>query len=155
MSPVHILRRNQLLKLIETQPAQRYEALRRFVNVDGVEQSEQHLRDCVRETNAELILLSQQLTDAQHELEKLWKAEGSPDGTSLKWAHVKSDADISEIEAVASYLGFLIVAINIFQGSKEHFDVSLSDYESKVAALKSIVEEIKGTPGLSAEDWQV
>lgn len=30
--------------------------------------------------------------------------------------------------------------------------MSLSDYESKVAALKSIVEEIKGTPGLSAEE---
>ncbi len=150
--PVHILRRNQLLKLIETQPAQRYETLRRFVNVDGVEQSEQHLRDCVRETNAELTSLSQQLTDAQNELEKLWKAEGSPDDTPLKWAHIKSNVDVSEIEAVTSYLGSLIVSINTLQGSKQRFDVSYNDYKSKIAILNGIVEEIKGTPGLSAED---
>jgi energy-coupling factor transporter ATP-binding protein EcfA2 len=149
---VHILRRNQLLRLIETQPAQRYEALRRFVNVDGVEQSEQYLRDCVRETNAELASLSRQVTDAQNELEKLWKDEGSPSDSWLKWAHEKSQVDISETKTLATYLTSVIDSINTAIGSKDRFDTSFSDYQVKCANLKAVEEEIKSRPGLSAEE---
>ena len=149
---VHILRRNQLLRLIETQPAQRYEALRRFVDVDGVEQSEQYLRDCVRETNDKLTSLSGQLTDAQKELEKLWKGEESPGDSSLIWAHEKSQVDISETKKLATYLSSLIESINTAIGSKDRFDTSYSDYQEKGANLQAIVEEIKSTPGLSAEE---
>ena len=149
---VHILRRNQLLRLIETQPAQRYEALRRFVNVDGVEQSEQYLRDCVRETNAELTSLSRQVIDAQNELEKLWKDEGSPGDSWIKWAHEKSQVDISETKTLATYLTSLIDSINTAIASKDRFDTSFIDYQSKFANLKAVEEEIKSSPGLSAEE---
>jgi len=149
---VHILRRNQLLKLIETQPAQRYEALRRFVDVDGVEQSEQYLRDCVRETNTELTSLSRQLADAHNELEKLWKAEKSPGENCLKWAQEKSQVDISDIETLAGYLNSLIDSTNTAIGSKDRFDTSFSDYQGKCADLKVVEKEIKSSPGLSAEE---
>jgi len=149
---VHILRRNQLLKLIETQPAQRYEALRRFVDVDGVEQSEQYLRDCVRETDAELTSVYRQLEDAQNELEKLWKDEGSPGDSWLRWAHDKSQVDISETKTLAAYLTSVIDSINNAIGSKDRFDTSFSDYQGKCNNLKVVEEEIKSSPGLSAEE---
>jgi len=149
---VHILRRNQLLRLVETQPAQRYEALRRFVDVDGVEQSEQYLRDCVRETNAELTSLYRQVTDAQNELEKLWKDEGSPGDRWLKWAHEKSQVDISETKTIATYLTSVIESINTAIGSKDRFDTSFSVYQGKCANLKAVEEKIKRSPGLSAEE---
>jgi predicted ATPase len=41
---IRILRRNRLQKLIEAQPAQRYESLRHFIDVDKVERSENTLR---------------------------------------------------------------------------------------------------------------
>ena len=149
---VHILRRNQLLKLIETQPAQRYEALRRFVDVDGVEQSEQYLRDCVRETDAELESLSEQLTDAQNELEKLWKAEKSPGESCLKWAQEKSQVDISDIEILADYLKSLIECINTAISGKQRFDLSQNDYKVKSSNLSVIAKEIKNAPGLGATE---
>ena len=149
---VHILRRNQLLRLIETQPAQRYEALRRFVNVDGVEQSEQYLRDCVRETNDEFTCLYRQVSDAKIELEKLWKDEGSPGDSWIKWAHEKSQVDISETKTLATYLTSVIDSFNTAIGSKDRFDTSFSDYQSKFANLKAVEEEIKSSPGLSAEE---
>jgi hypothetical protein len=149
---VHILRRNQLLKLIETQPAQRYEALRQFVDVDGVEQSEQYLRDCVRETNAELTTIYRQIADAQSELEKLWKDEESPGDSWQRWAHEKSQVDISETKTLAIYLTSVIDRINTAIGSKDRFDTSLSDYHNKCANLMAVDEEIKSTPGLSAEE---
>lgn len=149
---VHILRRNQLLRLIETQPAQRYEALRRFVDVDGVEQSEQYLRDCVRETNDELTSVYRQLEDAQNELEKLWKDEGSPGDSWLRWAHDKSQVDISETKTLAAYLTSVIDSINNAIGSKDRFDTSFSDYQGKFNNLKVVEEEIKSSPGLSAEE---
>ncbi len=149
---IHILRRNQLLRLIETQPAQRYEALRRFVDVDGVEQSEQYLRDCVRETNSEFTSVYRQLEDAQNELEKLWKDEGSPGDSWLRWAHDKSQVDISETKTLATYLTSVIDSINNAIGSKDRFDTSLSDQQCKFSNLKVVEEEIKSSPGLSAEE---
>jgi len=149
---VHILRRNQLLRLIETQPAQRYEALRRFVDVDGVEQSEQYLRDCVRETNDELTSVYRQLKDAQNELEKLWKDEGSPGNSWPRWAHDKSKVDISETKTLAAYLTSVIDSINNAIGSKDRFNKSFSDYQGKFNNLKVVEEEIKSSPGLSAEE---
>lgn len=149
---IHILRRNQLLRLIETQPAQRYEALRRFVDVDGVEQSEQNLRDCVRETNSELTSLSRQLIDAHNELEKLWKAEQSPGENCLKWAQEKSQVDISNMETLADYLKSLIDSISDVIKSKDRFDSTSSDYQGKYADLKAVEKEIKSGPVLSAEE---
>lgn len=149
---VHILRRNQLLRLIESQPAQRYEALRRFVDVDGVEQSEQYLRDCIRETNDEFTSLYRQVSDAKMELDKLWKDEGSPGDSWIKWAHEKSQVDISETKKLATYLTSVIDSINTAIGSKDRFDTSFSDYQSKFANLKAVEEEIKSSPGLSAEE---
>jgi len=149
---VHILRRNQLLRLVETQPAERYKELRRFVDVDGVEQSEQYLRDCVRESNNELSLVSSKLADAQKGLEKLWKAEKSPGVNSLKWAQEKSQVDISDIETLAGYLKSLSDSINTAIGSKDRFDTSWSDYLGKCADLKTVEKEIESSPGLSAEE---
>jgi len=149
---VHILRRNQLLKLIDTQPAQRYEALRRFVDVDGVEQSEQYLRDCVRETDNEFTSLLGQLADAKNELEKLWKAEQSPGENYLRWAQEKSQIDISNVETLAAYLKSLIDSINNVIGSKERFDSTSSDLQRKCADLKAVEKEIKSGPVLSAEE---
>ncbi|MHC4648821.1 MAG: AAA family ATPase [Planctomycetota bacterium] len=149
---IHILRRNQLLTLIENQPAERYEALRRFVNVDGVEQSEQYLRDCVRETDAEFTSLSRQVTDAQNELEKLWKDEASPGDSSLKWAHDKSQVDISQTKTLATHLTSVIDTINTAIASKQRFDTSLSDYKGKSADLEAVEKEIKSSSGLSAEE---
>src|SRR5262249_30538509 len=45
----HVLRRTRLLTLIDASPAERYKQLQRFIDVEGVEQSEQGLRDAVRD----------------------------------------------------------------------------------------------------------
>ena len=149
---VHILRRNQLLRLIETQPAQRYEALRRFVDVDGVEESEQNLRDCVRETTAESISASARVADARNGLEKLWKDEGSPGESWLRWAQEKSEVDITETKTLATYLSSVIDRIKAAIESKDSFDASFSDYQDKRTNVKVIHEEIKNAPGLAAEE---
>jgi hypothetical protein len=117
-----------------------------------VEQSEQYLRDCVRETNDELTSLSKQLTDAQSELEQLWKDEAAPGDSWMKWAHQKSQVDITEKKTLATYLTSVIDSINIAIGSKDRFDTSFSDYQIKCANLKDVEEKIKSSPGLSAED---
>jgi len=149
---IHILRRNQLLRLIETQPAQRYEALRQFVDVDGVEQSEQYLRDCVRETKSEFTSLHKQLTDAQNELEKLWNAEKSPGENYLKWAQEKSQVDISNIVTLADYLKSLIDSISNVIRSKGRFDSTSIDCRTKHVDLQTIEKEIKSSPVLSANE---
>lgn len=46
--PTFVLRRAQLLSLIEAQPAERYKELQRFINVEGVEKSEAALDGAIK-----------------------------------------------------------------------------------------------------------
>src|SRR5690606_30895084 len=46
---VEVLRRSQILSLIEETPAKRYEAIRRFIDVSGIESTEEALRKLIRE----------------------------------------------------------------------------------------------------------
>src|SRR5215813_7060278 len=46
---VEILRRSQILKLITEQPGKRYDAIKPFIDIGGIEQSEEALRSLVKE----------------------------------------------------------------------------------------------------------
>ena len=45
---VEVLRRSQILSLVQAKPGDRYEAIRRFIDVSGVEASEDALRELIR-----------------------------------------------------------------------------------------------------------
>jgi len=48
---VEVLRRTQILALLEARPGERYEAIRRFVDVSPIEESENSLRQLIRSMN--------------------------------------------------------------------------------------------------------
>lgn len=75
---VRILRRRTILSLIETQPRQRFEALKAFIAVPNIEKCEAALRDAVNATNTSVNELIRATVQATEELVKLWKAEGEP-----------------------------------------------------------------------------
>ena len=75
---VRILRRRGILSLIETQPRQRFEALKAFIAVPNIEKCEAALRDAANTTNTSVNELIRATVQATEELDKLWTAEGEP-----------------------------------------------------------------------------
>ncbi len=99
--PAFILRRSRLLRLVEAEPSKRYDELRSFIDVGGVEASEQSLRVAMNESNSRLNTLSQQKVEADAALKQLWLAEREPDFTSaseLDWAREKASINTAHLQ---------------------------------------------------------
>ena len=68
-----ILRRRNILSLIEAQPKQRFDVLKEFIAVPNIEKCESALRDAVTTTNTSSLRLSRTIAQAREDLAKLWR----------------------------------------------------------------------------------
>lgn len=102
---VRILRRANILRLIEAQPHKRFEALQDYINVPGIQRSEEALRAAARDVNNELNLQVQAYTQAQAALEKVWQAEGRPNESAEKWAETEKIKDLSKLKEECRQIG--------------------------------------------------
>lgn len=93
-----ILRRSNILQLLNAQPRQRFEALRSFITVPGIEKSENSLREAHRGLKAEVDEAVRSYTQAKTELERYWEAEGKPGKDSLRWAQTEAEKDIAALQ---------------------------------------------------------
>ena len=101
---VEVLRRSQLCGLIEAQPAERYAAIARFIDVGGVETCETSLRFLIKDLNGRRETAITRISENREEIRRLWIAAGSPGTDSNDWARseslLTSAAWDAEIEAI-------------------------------------------------------
>lgn len=101
---VEVLRRSQILKLLEAQPGDRYKEIHQFIDVTGVEASEKALYQEIRDLNGRLNVAAVQLNANIGELQRLAMAAGQSATGALEWAReaVNRDAltDDSELRAL-------------------------------------------------------
>ena len=96
---VEMLRRSQILALIEAKPGERYEAIRRFIDVPGVEASEAVLRQLLRDLT---LAREQAATRVQENLAAIrgfWEAAGKPRLAPMVWAEMEAGRDASAADA--------------------------------------------------------
>ena len=122
-----ILRRRTILRLIETQPKQRFEELKAFIALPNIERCETSLRDVVKTTNNYVNELARAIEQANEELTKLWIAEGEPDISPMIWANAEAQKDLSQLWAN------LKLVENLLQGYQE--------VEASLAALDAAIIE--------------
>jgi DNA repair exonuclease SbcCD ATPase subunit len=151
MPRVCVLRRSQLLKLIEAQPAQRYDALRSFIDVAAVEQCEQALRNAHRTTEAEYNMAARGLSESVQALEELWKREGSPGESAGDWAKGKSLADKDVLEARSKSCNKVLGALNDVRAKRIALENAESNARTCLNALKQVNDEITILPNLEGE----
>lgn len=125
---IRILRRAKLLDLIEAQPAKRYESLKQFIDVNGVELAESRLATLVTTLNNEFNTATRDYTNAATQLNALWLAEGSQDGDYRTWAQNKSSIQVSDLNARKILLIDYVDAIAESDSAKAEFDTAFDDY---------------------------
>lgn len=139
-----ILRRSQLLQIVNDQPRARYEALQDFIAVPGVQKSEQSLREAVKAVKGELndaVVARQQ---AEETLEKLWSVEGQLGKGYLEWAKEKVQAKPVDLEAIVSSADQILSALNDATGARDHFEadkVKQSNDETELQKAQKALKE--------------
>jgi len=106
-----ILRRTQILEIVDAQPAKRYEAFSRFVAVPKVEQSENALRDALRTVNSEFDVSARSLSDALGQLKKLQNESDAAAIDLMTWAKNKNDVDPKDLTARTQHISTLLASV--------------------------------------------
>lgn len=95
---VSVLRRSQLLQLLQNTPANRYDAIRPFIDITPIEACENELRKLILEKERQLTTASAVVSENKAAIEGEWVAAGKPGTNPLTWAKAEAKTDTADIE---------------------------------------------------------
>jgi len=95
---VAVLRRSQILLLVEAKPAERYAAISRFVDVSGVEASESALRKLILDKGREFDEATTRVSENRSGIERFWQDAGSPGEAAIAWARREAQKDSTHFD---------------------------------------------------------
>lgn len=118
---IELLRQRQILELIQAQPAARYDAIKRFIDIEAFERSEEALRQLGKTLAAE----KQQAQAAEQEnlgaLQGFYDASGSPKGlNAVSWAEQKLAEPVTDLDADITAIGKLRAAFDALKTYPEN-----------------------------------
>lgn len=122
-----ILRRSNILKLLNAQPKQRFEELKSFITVPGIEKSENTLREAHRSIKSSLDEAARAYTQAKDELDRFWNAEGKPGKDALKWAQTEAKKNVTDLENTIQSIDTISANFSGVETSLTSLDRVLSD----------------------------
>ena len=102
MPEIRVLRRRDLLKLIEANAADRYKAIQDFIAVTGVDIAEAALRADCNTVDRQVTEAKAAQTQAEKSLRALWEQEKQPDeleSEPFAWATIRIAKNVSELQA--------------------------------------------------------
>ncbi len=121
-----ILRRSNILELINAQPKERFEALKKFISVPGIEKSENALRDAIRTTEASYCELVRAFEQAYDGLNKLWESEGKTGKSALDWADAEIQKETSTLQAAVKEIESILSATQGTETSLTPLDTAIN-----------------------------
>jgi energy-coupling factor transporter ATP-binding protein EcfA2 len=142
-----ILRRSNILRLIDEIPSKRFEALKEYIDVSGIEKCEKALGDAIRSKEADLQRHIQAYTQAEGSLAQMWQAEKSPGKSAEKWAEEESAKDATQLQSESDEVGKLLTAIADLERFKESREKILKRVSDADAAHKTALDEQKTEEG--------
>jgi len=126
---VQVLRRSQILSLVEAPPVDRYTAIKSFIDLTGIEASEEALRALIRDVERERTEAFARVGENQQSLTQFWQSGGSHHGSFLKWAEAECAKDTAGLAEELREIGNLRATFSV-----------LSSYPPKHKDLSALME---------------
>ena len=126
---VKSLRRNLIVGLIDSQPSQRYDSLKGYIEIDNIYKCEEELRKTKRNFESDLQSYIISLTDAKATLESIWKDEGSPEQNYLGWAQKESKKDLTKESGTHAKLKSIVDAWDEIKRNKTNINQVFNEIE--------------------------
>jgi ABC-type cobalamin/Fe3+-siderophores transport system ATPase subunit len=95
---IEILRRRQILSLIEAQPNKRYEVIKRFIDVSGIEDSEVNLKNLIKSLKSDNDKIVARIQENLQTIENFYLVAEIKNKDILIWAEEEVSRDFSLIE---------------------------------------------------------
>lgn len=133
-----ILRRSNILQLLDATPKDRFEVIRSFVSVPGIEKSEGALRDQLRTISKEYDESVRAYTQASAALDSLWNEEGAPGPDALAWAAAESGKDVGQLKTSVNASSGLVAVIDNATAALSRLDALRSELSSSEEELETL-----------------
>lgn len=95
---ISVLRRSQLLQLLQDTPANRYAVIRPFIDISPIEASENELRKLITEIDRQQTTASAVISENRTAIEERWAAAGKPGTDYITWAEAESKKSTAELD---------------------------------------------------------
>jgi recombinational DNA repair ATPase RecF len=149
---IELLRRQQILHLIQAQPKERYDAIKRFIDISAFEASEEALRQQGKTLADERSRAQQAEDQSLQELQGFYEAAGSPAGLNpVTWAKQKLADSTSDLDGDILAIGKLRSAFDTLKAFPERVESrqkaladatkTLANAESALAAAAATVSD--------------
>ena len=141
---VEVLRRSQILALVEAKPGDRYAAISRFIDESGVETSEATLRQLIRELTDNRNIAIARVQENQDAIQYFWDSAGKPGAEPLVWAEseAKRDPNSSDDEVAAlTALQAAYTRLGDYPGSLKLGEQALATAKQAVSTAQTTAEE--------------
>lgn len=151
---VEVLRRSQILSLVEAKPAERYEAISRFIDVSGIEASETALRNLIRslkESRGEAVA---RVEENRETIFQFWETAGKPDRDPVTWATKESTRDMKNLQTEIAAIAKLRVAYQRLLDCPDKYDQASTALQSAIevaanamARLQAVLQNVAANAG--------
>jgi ABC-type molybdenum transport system ATPase subunit/photorepair protein PhrA len=142
---VEVLRRSQILALIEATPGERYDAIRRFIDVTGVEASEASLRQLIADLSEGREVAVARVQENEDEIRRAWETAEKPGTNPIAWADAEASRDANVFAAEINSLSDLHAAysrLTDYPGRLELAEQALTTAQDAVSVARNRVEEV-------------
>jgi hypothetical protein len=123
---IAILRRASMLKLLEADPAKRYEAIKGFIDVGRVERAEDALRKALKDVEAESKLAVSQVQGNLDILTGFWHTAGAPGSGALQWASQHANTETESIQRQVAGLQAIRTALTELAPFPAAYDLAVA-----------------------------
>ena len=144
---VEVLRRAQILSLVEARPADKYSAIERFIDVRGPESSETNLRRLIDSLVDSQSVAVARVAENQATIEQSWSIDGKPGANAFAWAEQQSNIDTKVFAGESSQIEALILS---FQRLKDAVD-KVPSVKDALGQSTEAVTKAKGALDLAIE----
>ncbi len=96
---VEVLRRSQILALVEAKAGERYNAISRFIDVSGIEASESNLRQLIQSLTKNREVAVARVQENEDSITQFWTSAGKPGADALSWAESETERDPNAADA--------------------------------------------------------
>ena len=154
---VKILRRSELLQLVEAAPSERFESIRSFIDFEKYEVSEQNLRKALKTSKQSVERNAELHTQAVNLLDAIWREHEGLGETALSWAADILSKDLADVRTTVSLLIGAIKSIDAFESLKNVAVAAKENVKTAKSSLDDVTKQVSafeagGASGLALVD---
>lgn len=155
---VEVLRRSQILSLIEAKAGERYKAIQHFIDFSGVEASEKRLREQVNELKKQCDVVDAEVYTSHTAIKRFWEQSGQSNSEPshaelLVWAKAEINQEVKHLETTKNAIETLKYTLRDLTGYPAQYQAHLEKLRASETAMQQAAQLVAELKQQAADEY--